>query len=298
MTDVTGVPISKGLSSSVFAEPPRPERHVLEPLTREEAIAANAARPPVAGAIERALPFKSGLSLADSTQYAEALNCLTTAVYYEAGGESVRGQKAVAQVVLNRVRHPAFPSTICGVVYQGSELVSGCQFSFTCDGSLATAPSRRGWERARRIAERALAGQVEDSVGLATHFHANWVVPYWAPNLDKIATVGAHVFYRWRGYWGRRRAFSRNYAGEGAQPPRLAYAEDLSASWDKTFSQPTGPSTTKDSPLVVESLTSDRQGLAADQPVRIILADKAKGHLVADDEAAALRGNRSLGPSL
>jgi hypothetical protein len=197
-------------------------------------------------------------------------------------------------VVLNRVRHPAFPPTICGVVYQGSELASGCQFTFTCDGRLDKAPNRRGWERARRIAERALAGQVEDSVGLATHFHANWVIPYWAPNLDKIATVGAHIFYRWPGYWGRRQDFSRSYAGEDARLPRLDYVENLLAPWGESPTEPAKVAAAQDAPHAGDSPTPDRHRLTADEPVHTILADSADGHLLSDDQAVALVRNRSL----
>src|SRR5690606_37364832 len=81
-----------------------------------------------------------------------ALECLTAAIYYEAASESDDGQRAVAQVILNRVRHPAFPNSVCGVVYQGSERATGCQFSFSCDGAMARKPSTTGWARAQRIA--------------------------------------------------------------------------------------------------------------------------------------------------
>lgn len=154
-----------------------------------------------------------------------ALDCLTAAVYYEAASESAQGQRAVAQVVLNRMRHPAFPKSICGVVYQGSERTTGCQFSFTCDGSLARHPSPTGWQRARGIAFAALAGVVEPTVGTATHYHTDWVVPYWASSLDKVSVIGAHIFYRWKGYWGHRAAFSGTYVGESKAviPVTIAY---------------------------------------------------------------------------
>lgn len=92
------------------------------------------------------------------------------------------GQAAVAQVVLNRVRHPAFPGTVCGVVYQGSQRKTGCQFTFTCDGSLTRRTmSQSAWQRARAIAANTLSGNVNSTVGLATHYHTNWVYPYWSP---------------------------------------------------------------------------------------------------------------------
>ncbi|HVF94144.1 MAG TPA: cell wall hydrolase [Sphingomonas sp.] len=142
-----------------------------------------------------------------------ALDCLTNAVYYEAASESDDGERAVAQVVLNRVRHPAFPATVCGVVYQGAERTTGCQFTFTCDGALLRTPSAAGWARAQRVARAALKGYVFAPVGNATHYHANFVVPYWASSLDRAATIGAHIFYRWAGSWGRPPAFYQRYAG-------------------------------------------------------------------------------------
>jgi len=146
-----------------------------------------------------------------------ALQCLTQAVYYEAGQEPLSGRRAVAQVVLNRLRHPAFPKSVCGVVYQGSTR-PGCQFSFTCDGSLARRPVPAIWEEARRIAADALEGHVEPAVGYATHYHANYVYPYWAPRLVKLAKIGAHIFYRWPGSWGTPSAFQGQYAGAEAIP--------------------------------------------------------------------------------
>jgi hypothetical protein len=143
-----------------------------------------------------------------------ALECLTQAVYYEAASEPDQGQRAVAQVVLNRVRHPSFPNSVCGVVYQGSERQTGCQFTFTCDGSLRKSPSAAFWLRARQVAESALRGRVEASVGMATHYHTDWVFPYWAPNLKKITKVGTHIFYGWTGSWGRRAAFTETAVAE------------------------------------------------------------------------------------
>lgn len=141
-----------------------------------------------------------------------ALQCLTAAIYYEAASEPDAGQRAVAQVVLNRVAHPAWPNTVCGVVYQGSERPS-CQFSFACDGSLARKPMKAFWDRARRVASDALAGYVYAPVGLATHYHTTAVHPYWAPSLTFLGTIGAHRFYRWAGNAGKPAAFTARYAG-------------------------------------------------------------------------------------
>ena len=142
-----------------------------------------------------------------------ALECLTAAIYYEAASEPDQGQRAVAQVVLNRVAHPSFPNTVCGVVYQGSERSTGCQFSFACDGALARVPSRFFWNRARDVAAQALAGYVEPSVGLATHYHTNAVHPYWAPSLQFITAIGAHRFYSLMGRAGDSGTFRFAYSG-------------------------------------------------------------------------------------
>jgi hypothetical protein len=144
---------------------------------------------------------------------ARALQCMTQAIYYEAASESDAGQRAVAQVVMNRVAHPTYPATVCGVVYQGSARTTGCQFSFTCDGSLARKPSRFAWDRARQIAQQALDGAVYAPVGLATHYHTIAVNPYWAASLDWIGTIGAHRFYRWKGAAGQPAAFRTAYRG-------------------------------------------------------------------------------------
>jgi spore germination cell wall hydrolase CwlJ-like protein len=126
---------------------------------------------------------------------ARDLDCLAQAVYFEARGESRDGQAAVAQVVLNRVKHPAFPNTVCGVVYQGVK-GRGCQFSFTCDGRAERPREGAAWRRARRVAARALAGVVVPQIGQATHFHAARVQPGWGPGFARVAQVGLHVFYR------------------------------------------------------------------------------------------------------
>ncbi len=125
-------------------------------------------------------PAKPFFSAGVGMTHARAAECLAQAVWYEAASESEAGQRAVAQVVLNRVAHPSWPSSVCGVVYQGSERSTGCQFTFTCDGSLARRPSGLSWARAQRIAADALAGSVYAPVGHATHYHTLWVNPYWA----------------------------------------------------------------------------------------------------------------------
>ncbi|MFN3620512.1 cell wall hydrolase [Sphingorhabdus sp.] len=189
--------------------PPSPELQIYKPLPPEKAIEENEKLPFSTAPLERALPLVLPAYDVFLVGRKNATDCLTSAIYYEAGNELSQGKRAVAQVVLNRVRHPAYPKSICGVVYQGAERKTGCQFTFTCDGSLARRPTRGGWEQARMIAIGAISGVVEPSVGMATHYHANYVVPYWASSLDKVSQIGTHIFYRWKGTWGRRRAFSQ-----------------------------------------------------------------------------------------
>lgn len=173
-----------------LAHPPKPQPR--PKLTMDEARAYNARIPFVSGKVPPAAPFHFHGTPAGREQ---AVQCLATAALYEAGDDP-RGQAAVIQVVLNRVRVPGFPKTVCGVVYQGAALPTGCQFSFTCDGSVARRPERAGWEAARLAARRALGGRVFRPVGTATHYHADWMVPYWIGSLDKIAKVNSHIFYR------------------------------------------------------------------------------------------------------
>lgn len=203
---------------------PRSELPPVEPvrlldLTPDAARTFNAERPLVAGAVVPARPF-AFVGAPDAR--ARAVDCLAAAVVYEAGDDTV-GERAVAQVILNRVRHPAYPKTVCGVVFEGSERSTGCQFTFTCDGALARwHPSEAGWRRAREVAEAAVAGKVDPAVGYATHYHADYVVPYWQASLDKIARVGAHLFFRWTGWWGTPAAFSHRPTGAEPVVAKLA----------------------------------------------------------------------------
>lgn len=175
-------------------------------LPPDEARAFNAGVPFARGPNPAARAFRLADAPAD---LARATDCLATAVLYEAGADPA-GQRAVAQVVLNRVRHPAFPATVCGVVFEGRERRTGCQFSFACDGALTRwSPPASLWAAARKVATAALSGAVYRPIGYATHYHTDWVVPYWQSSLDKVAKVGTHLFFRWTGWWGTPGAFSR-----------------------------------------------------------------------------------------
>ena len=189
---------------------------ISEPLTYQrlspkDAFAFNASVPVSTEPLMPSAAFK--ISTASGTDGARALDCLTAAVYYEANSEPLDGQRAVAQVVLNRVRHPAFPNSVCGVVFSGSTRKTGCQFTFTCDGALFRRPNPVVWARSRVIALAALSGQVFANVGQATHYHTLWVAPYWSPSLVKVANIGAHTFYRWKGVPGAPGAFNSAYSG-------------------------------------------------------------------------------------
>lgn len=149
-----------------------------------------------------------------------AVGCLAAAVYYEAGDQPLAGREAVAQVVLNRVRHPHYPKSVCGVVYQGAPH-PGCQFTFACDGSTARAPDLRGWRDATAVAERALDGFVAASVGASTHYHALYVRPAWSAEMRPASRIGLHVFYRFPGGLGEAGALTGVYAGAEPTPPIL-----------------------------------------------------------------------------
>jgi len=194
----------------------------VKPSDAERARAINATLPFATTPAIAARPFNLAASVPDE---ARALRCLTQAIYYEAGYEPIDGRRAVAQVVLNRLRHPAFPKSVCGVVYDGSN-APGCQFSFTCDGSLRRIPSAAAWRAAEAVAADALRGHVAGTVGQATHYHTDWVAPYWAPGLTKIKQIGAHIFYRFPGRWGTAAAFSGRYAGNEAIPAAPGAMDD------------------------------------------------------------------------
>jgi spore germination cell wall hydrolase CwlJ-like protein len=123
-------------------------------------------------------------------------NCLSQAIYYEARGETQRGQIAVAEVIMNRARSGYYPGSICGVVYQGSHRSTGCQFTFTCDGSLGQRPRGRAWDRAQRVATAVMMGYARPITQNATHYHTTAVNPVWSSGLVETTQIGVHKFYR------------------------------------------------------------------------------------------------------
>jgi spore germination cell wall hydrolase CwlJ-like protein len=183
-----------------------PTQEMLEAEGRS--ILINAAMPFASAAPHPASPFVMTGSAEDQEL---AQRCMTQAIYYEAGYEPLTGRRAVAQVVLNRVRSSSFPNSICGVIYQGAGSAT-CQFTFVCTNDLSRQPTTAAWREADLIARAALSGYVEQSVGEATHYHANYVAPAWAPTLSKVAAIGTHIFYEWPR--GSQRTFTQRYAGE------------------------------------------------------------------------------------
>jgi len=236
----------------------------------DQAKLINAALPFANGPLHTAAPF---LVSGGGLDQRRALLCLTQAVYYEAGFEPLEGRRAVAQVVLNRLRHPAFPKSLCGVVYQGSG--SGvCQFTFVCDGALYRAPTRDAWLAAEQVARAALDGYVETRVGEATHYHADYVAPRWAPLLAKVAQIGQHIFYRWPGAWGQPAAFVGRYIGEPRDPLAL---------------RPPPPAIKPTDALVVAAVDSGPPIARADNDVGGLL-DTTKGwtlHIPGPDESGS-----------
>jgi hypothetical protein len=220
-------------------------------------------------------PMRPFVLKADAGDRARALKCLTQAIYFEAAREPVAGQQAVAQVVLNRVRHPAYPKSVCAVVYQGSARVTGCQFTFTCDGALRWAPEPALWTRAQGVAKQALGGYVDRQVGSATHYHAAYVSPYWAPTLVKMTQVGAHIFYRWTGPWGEPAAFVGRYAGrEAVLTPAILQSVD---------------------PRTGGLFAPEQQGVPAERKVTLAVAGDVRTYSVADPAASGGQRTRVLG---
>ena len=219
MTSVSCVPTASDAPLAVQAAPPAAS-------ARPQPVSTTIPLPTPAEPAESVFAFEGRTGL----DRLRAHDCLAQAIYYEAGSESEDGQRAVAQVVLNRVRHPAWPDSICGVVYQGPMRPGGgCQFTFTCDGSLAVRPAGLAWARARALAAEALAGRVYEPIGLSTHYHTHAVSPAWAPALQRTLVIGAHRFYALPGQWGRADSFTDAYAGSEPLPRPAAFTPRRSA---------------------------------------------------------------------
>ena len=247
-----------------------------KPLTVEQAIEANSKLPFTQRSDVAAREF---VLRTDGDNRGRAIDCLAQAVYYESASEGADGQRAVAQVVLNRLRHPAYPASVCGVVYQGSERVMGCQFTFTCDGSLMRRPNVAMFAAARMIAIEALAGRVYAPVGHATNYHADYVLPYWAASLDKQVQVGRHIFYRLKGGLGSNNAFGQRYAGrEPAVVPQstiILTAEALAQSDEVLAAEIPGSTDDRPPNPIIAADATIREPLAADDRSGVLIGDVA-----------------------
>jgi spore germination cell wall hydrolase CwlJ-like protein len=151
---------------------------------------------------QRAKTPAERLGLFDEKSRAKSEKCLAEVIYFEARGEAVRGQMAVAQVVLNRAFSGKYPETVCGVVYQNKHRHLACQFTFACDNNKDVIREPEMWERAKKIAKAMLDGQLWlPEVDKSTHYHAYWVRPSWVNEMKKMYKTGVHTFYRPRA-WG------------------------------------------------------------------------------------------------
>lgn len=128
-------------------------------------------------------------------QPTDPLGCMTAAIYYEAAREPDAGQQAVARVVLNRLADPAFPKSVCEVIFQGSNRHTGCQFTFTCDGAMLRRTDAALWSRAAVAAETALVTPEQLPSLAALNYHADYVRPSWATHMQREARIGRHIFY-------------------------------------------------------------------------------------------------------
>jgi len=271
-------------SSTSIKLPPLslPAPNLLRPLSPEQAIQQNAERPFVNRPDTPAGRF---FLRTDAQDHERALTCLAQAVYYEAAGEGVDGERAVAQVVLNRMRHPGYPASVCGVVYQGADRTTGCQFTFACDGSLLRTPVPSLWTRARKIAEDALTGHVFAPVGHATHYHADYVLPYWADSLDKSVQIGRHIFYRLPSVLGDARSFFQHYAGK---EPELPQPKPADTPPDAAAAEQLASALIGDDPKALPP-----QVERAAEPASILATDSSHGTLIADAQAPTIKVHKS-----
>src|ERR1019366_2855355 len=171
---------------------------------------------------------------------------IASTIYFEARGESVRGQIAVAQVVMNRVFSPFYPNDVCGVVYQNSNRHLACQFTFACDGIPDVVPEPDAWARAQRIANDMLGGKLwMPEVAKTTHYHAYWVHPDWVNEMKKIYKLGVHAFYRPRNWgdgsdeptWGDAKLTEQEAAKEEQAAPVSHSLEWLRSEDGKAFAR-------------------------------------------------------------
>ncbi len=142
------------------------------------------------------LTASTSQDIVENIDLAAEVRCMSQAIYYEARSEPRSGQIAVAEVIQNRIKNKHFPNTVCDVVYEGSERSTGCQFTFTCDGSMDEAPKGKGWDRSVEVANLVLSSGYTPLTHWATHYHTQEVNPKWSQTMRMTRQVGNHVFYR------------------------------------------------------------------------------------------------------
>jgi hypothetical protein len=198
------------------------------------------------------------------------VDCLAEAVYYEARSEDIKGQMAVAEVIMNRVANPHFPKTVCGVVFQGRYRDTGCQFTFTCDGSLRSKPSGGAWDRARAVALHVAMGLNTPVTNNATHYHTDYVNPYWKAGMVETAVLGTHIFYRFPktgAEWTKARVALAAQNGGSISDEALSIPVELEG--------------------VVQPPVNDADKLAATQLLKVSADEKAESVAVAQPATAA-----------
>jgi hypothetical protein len=214
-------------------------------------------RGPTASIIEQAQPSP------EQQINAREHNCLSQAIYYEARSEGYRGQVAVGEVIMNRVRSPAYPKSVCAVVYQGSNRSTGCQFTFTCDGSTAYRPRGRAWSDAQHVATQIMLGYTRPITQRATHYHTTAVNPVWSAGLVETTHIGHHVFYRFPNGAERpiyQQALARRLGSVGARRA----TEELIPSADEAADDAAAQSTDQDAvTLATPAAATDTTAQAA-----------------------------------
>jgi spore germination cell wall hydrolase CwlJ-like protein len=258
-------------------------------LSQADAALLNSVLPNDLAYLEPAQPF---ILKATGPERERAVLCMTQAVYYEAAFEPLEGQQAVAQTVINRMRHPYFPKSVCGVVYQGSEVPIYCQFSFTCDGSLAKVPIPEYWARAAGVAQAALNGFVAKDVGSATFYHADYVFPRWGPQMVRIVQLGAHIFYRFPGPAGEVGVLNGRYGGNELAvsitgPPLDAIAAARAALGSGVYASAIAPLSADPPGTIAVNAPAAAQAVAP--PSAVLMAAAAPPHIALPGQIVAGR---------
>jgi spore germination cell wall hydrolase CwlJ-like protein len=194
-------------------------------------------------------------------------NCLAQAIYYEARGETQQGQVAVGEVVMNRVRSGLYPNSVCGVVYQGSALKIGCQFTFTCDGSMAALPRGRAWVQAEQLASAIMLGYTRPITQHATHYHTTAVNPMWSDTLVETTQIGSHIFYRMPNASERAEMALERHRAEPPAPGANLIPEANDAAADAADAAAPAPAPAAAQPAQTKPGDASAQAATSDRPV-------------------------------